>query len=186
MPYEKRGKRTNEYIEAIKELWISDEPSYEGEFCSFSGIKFYPKPLQKPHPPIFIAGASDYAIKRAVELGDGWQPTWVSPEDVKEGISKLKNIANEKGRDLNGFTYSVRNRLDIIGSDYNPPNNDSSEGNDPPFLLRGTVSEITESIKAYKYLGVSHLVLDPVANELDDIHKIMEIVAKEIIPAINN
>lgn len=186
VPYEKRGKRTNEYIEAIKELWISDEPSYDGEFCSFSDIKFYPKPLQSPHPPIFIAGASDYAIKRAVEFGDGWQPTWVSPEDVKEGISKLKNIANEKGRDLNGFIYSVRNRLDIIGSDYDPSNDNSSEGNDPPFLLRGTVAEITESIKAYKDLGVSHVVLDPVVNELYGIYKIMEIVAKEIIPAIND
>lgn len=186
VPYEKRGKRTNEYIEAIKELWVSDEPSYEGEFCSFSDIKFYPKPIQKPHPPIFIAGASDYAIQRAVQFGNGWQPTWVSPEEVKEGIFKLKNIANEKGRDLNGFTYSVRNRLDIVGSDYDPANNSSSEGNDPPFLLRGTVSEITESVIEYKNLGVSHVVLDPACDSLDDIFNTLETVSKEIMPAVND
>ena len=186
VPYEKRGARTNEYIEAIKELWINDEPSYEGEFCSFSNIKFYPKPVQKPHPPIFIAGASDYAIKRAVEYGEGWQPTWVSPEDVKEGIFKLKNIANEKGRDLNGFTYSVRNRLDIVDGNTELNKDNSSEGNDPPFLLRGTVSEITESIIQYKSLGVSHMVLDPECDRLEDIFKTLETISREIIPAIND
>lgn len=186
VPYEKRGARTNGYIEAIKELWISDDPSYDGEFCSFSNIKFYPKPLQKPHPPIFIAGASDYAIKRAVEYGDGWQPTWVSPQDVKDGISKLKNLADEKGRDLSNFTYSVRNRLDIVGSDYDPTNDNKSDDNDPPFLLRGTVSEIKESIIDYKNLGVSHIVLDPACESLDDIFNTLEIISREIIPEVND
>ncbi|TFG77069.1 MAG: LLM class F420-dependent oxidoreductase [Thermodesulfobacteriales bacterium] len=185
IPYEKRGARTNEYIRAIKELWVNDDPKYKGKFCSFSDIKFYPKPLQKPHPPVFIAGASDYAIKRAVELGDGWQPTWVSPEDVKEGISKLETVAAEKGKDLSNFTYSVRNRLHIIDADYQANNDNNSESDDPPFLLRGTVSEITKSIKDYKKLGVSHIVLDPVVESLDDIFHTMEIVSREIMPVIN-
>jgi probable F420-dependent oxidoreductase len=185
IPYEKRGARTNEYIRAIKELWMSNEPSFEGEYCSFSNIKFYPKPAQEPHPPIFIAGSSDYAIKRAVELGDGWQPTWVSPEDVEEGISKLCKIADETGRDLSTFTYSVRNRLHIVDKDYEPLNNNEGTNDDPPFLLRGTVSEITNFIKRYRDLGVSHLVFDPVAESLDDIFHTMEIVSREIIPAIN-
>ncbi len=185
IPYEKRGARTNEYIRAIKELWVNDDPKYKGKFCSFSDIKFYPKPLQKPHPPVFIAGASDYAIKRAVELGDGWQPTWVSPEDVKEGISKLETVAAEKGKDLSNFTYSVRNRLHIIDADYQANNDNNSESDDPPFLLRGTVSEITKSIKDYKKLGVSHIVLDPVVESLDDVFDTMEIVSREIMPVIN-
>lgn len=182
VPYEKRGARTNEYLSAIKELWVNDDPEFEGEFCSFSNIKFYPKPKQDPHPPIFIAGASEYAIKRSVEYGDGWQPTWVSPEDVKEGISKLEQLAYQKGKDLSNFTYSVRNRLDIadIGS------SEGSEENDPPFLLRGSVDEITKTIKQYDEIGVTHMVLDPVAQSLDDIFKTMEVVSKQIIPGINS
>ena len=184
VPYEKRGSRTNEYIAAIKELWVSEDPEFEGEFCSFSDLKFYPKPKQNPHPPIFIAGASDYAIKRAVEYGDGWQPTWVSPEDVKDGISKLEQIAYQKGKDLSDFTYSVRNRLDIVsitsGEDDKGP-----DGNDPPFLLRGEVDEITETVKAYDEIGVTHMVLDPVARNLDDIFGTIEVISKEIIPEIN-
>jgi len=185
VPYEKRGARTNEYIRAIKELWISDKPSFEGEFCSFSNIKFYPKPAQKPHPPIFIAGSSDYAIKRAVELGDGWQPTWVRPEEMEEGISKLHKIADEKGRDLSAFTYSIRNRLHIVDKDYEALNDNEGTNDDPPFLLRGTISEITDYIKSYNDLGVSHVVFDPVAESLDDIFNTMDIVSREVIPAIN-
>ena len=186
VPYDKRGTRTNEYICAIKELWVNDDPSFEGEFCSFSNIKFYPKPVQKPHPPIFIAGASDYAIKRAVELGDGWQPTWVSSEDVKDGIFKLETMASEMGRDLSNFTYSVRNRLHIVDDNYVANDGNSSESDDPPFLLRGTPSDIAQYIKDYEDLGVSHIVLDPVVENLDDIFSTIEVVSKEIIPEINS
>lgn len=183
-PFEKRGSRTNEYISAIKELWVSDDPKFEGEFCSFSNIKFYPKPKQNPHPPIFIAGSSDYAIKRAVNYGDGWQPTWVSPEDVKDGISKLEQFAYQKGKDLSNFTYSVRNRLDIVGIG-SENSNSNSEGDDPPYVLRGDVDEIISIIKLYDEIGVSHLVLDPVGQSVDDIFKTIEVVSKEIIPVIN-
>ncbi len=185
VPFDKRGSRTNEYISAIKELWTSDDPKFEGEFCSFSNIQFYPKPYTKPHPPIFIAGSSDFAIKRAVEYGDGWQPTWVSPNDVKDGISKLEQFAYQKGKHLSNFTYSVRNRLDIIGGDFNI-DNESTDGDDPPYLLRGSVDEIISIIRLYDEIGVSHIVLDPVSENLDGIFKTIEVVSKEIIPAINN
>lgn len=185
VPFEKRGFRTNEYIAAIKELWVSDDPSFDGEFCSFSNIKFYPKPCTKPHPPIFIAGASDFAIKRAVEYGDGWQPTWVSPEDVKDGISKLEQFAYQKGKDLSNFTYSVRNRLDIVDGDIRL-HNENSDGDDPPYLLRGSVDEIISIIELYDEIGVSHIVLDPVGQNLEDIFNTLEIVSKEIIPRITS
>lgn len=184
VPFEKRGSRTNEYISAIKELWVSDDPEFEGKFCSFSDIKFYPKPKQNPHPPIYIAGSSDYAIKRAVEYGDGWQPTWVSPEDVKDGISKLELLSYQKGKDLSNFIYSVRNRVHIVDSGIEGKS-DIQEGNDPPFLLRGSVDEIIESLRAYDELGVTHFVIDPVADSLGDIYKAIEVVSREIIPEIN-
>ena len=186
VPFEKRGARTNEYIEAIKELWVKDSPVYEGEFCGFSNIKFYPKPQQEPHPPIFIAGASASAIKRAVQYGDGWQPTWVSPEDVREGKSMLEKIAEESGRDLSNFTYSVRNRLHIVDSNYDVTQEDNSGSGDPPYLLRGTVTQITETVKQYKELGVSHIIFDPVADDLDGIFNTLEEVSKKIIPFVTS
>jgi alkanesulfonate monooxygenase SsuD/methylene tetrahydromethanopterin reductase-like flavin-dependent oxidoreductase (luciferase family) len=165
-------------------LWVNDDPKYEGDFCSFSNIKFYPKPQQEPHPPIFIAGASDYAIKRAVKYGDGWQPTWVSPEDVEEGKTKLEKIAKETGRDLSNFIYSVRNRLHIVDSNYDMTKEDNSGSGDPPFLLRGTVDQIVEYVKQYQQLGVSHIIFDPVSDDLDGIFNTLEVVSKEIIGSV--
>ena len=183
VPYEKRGARTNEYIQAIKELWVNEAPSFEGEFCSFSDIKFYPKPAQKPHPPVLIAGASDYAINRAVEYGDGWQPTWVSPEDVEEGILKLQKFVSEQGKDLSDFIYSVRNRLQIIDNGY--LDDDTATEGDSPYVLRGTILEIVDLIKNYKNLGVSHIVLDPAVNSLEEVFNTMEIVSKNVMPVVN-
>jgi probable F420-dependent oxidoreductase len=78
VPYARRGHRTDEYLEAMKELWTSDRPSYRGEFVQFDDILFEPKPVQKPHPPIFIGGDSRPAMRRAAILGDGWLP-WLTP-----------------------------------------------------------------------------------------------------------
>lgn len=180
VPHSARGRMTNEYLRAIKALWETDSPGFEGEFMNFSGIKFYPKPLQKPHPPVWIAGSSVYAIKRAVRFGDGWHPTWVSPEDVERGIAELRSVAGEEGRDLSGFAYTVRNRIKIVedGSEKLP----DEKGNEPSFVLRGTVGEIKEYIAEYKELGVSHIVLDPDVDNADEIFEIMETLAEDVFP----
>jgi probable F420-dependent oxidoreductase len=175
-----RGRMTNEYLRAIKVLWETDSPDFEGEFVKFSGIKFYPKPHQKPHPPIWIAGSSVHAIKRAVRLGDGWHPTWVSPEDVERGIKELRGIAAGEGRDLRGFAYTVRNRIKII-KDGGDKFIDKG-GNEPSFALRGTIGEITDYIAKYRELGVSHIVFDPDVDNADEIFEIMEQLAEEVLP----
>jgi alkanesulfonate monooxygenase SsuD/methylene tetrahydromethanopterin reductase-like flavin-dependent oxidoreductase (luciferase family) len=67
-PFEERGAVTNEYLRIFKELWASDNPSYAGDYCSFSNISFLPKPIQKPHPPLWVGGESMAAVRRAAEL----------------------------------------------------------------------------------------------------------------------
>ncbi len=173
---------TNEYIKAITTLWQEDDPEFDGEFCSFSDIKFYPKPMQKPRPPIWIAGASEYAVKRAAVLGDGWQPTWVTPEDVQRGIAALELFAKENGRELADFTYSVRNRLRILSKKDAESVSVKNESDDTVFSLRGTPSEIREYVHRYKEAGVTHLVFDPAAEDVEEIFYMMEVLANEIIP----
>ena len=68
--FDRRGAVTSEYIRAFKELWTSDEPTFHGEFCSFSNLHFEPKPMQKPHPPIWTGGESPAALRRAGRLAD--------------------------------------------------------------------------------------------------------------------
>ena len=79
-PFEERGLVADEYLRAFKELWTSESPTFEGKYCRFSNIYFEPKPVQKPHPPIWIAGESTPALRRVGQLGDGWQPVVNNPK----------------------------------------------------------------------------------------------------------
>jgi probable F420-dependent oxidoreductase len=72
VPFEDRGERTDEYIEAIRALWTQEEPRFEGRFVSFGGIDARPRPIQEPHPPIVVGGMSPPALRRAVRRANGW------------------------------------------------------------------------------------------------------------------
>lgn len=92
VPFEKRGPMTDEYLKALKVIWTSDNPSFEGEFVRFKDVTVEPKPVQKPHPPIFIGGNSRAAMRRAAMLGDGWIPWLVTAEDLPECIKYMKSL----------------------------------------------------------------------------------------------
>ncbi len=186
VPYDARGRMTDEYIEVIRALWEMDDPEFKGEFCSFSNIKFEPKPVQKPGPPVWIGGSSGRALRRAALLGDGWQPTWVSPGDVGEGIKKIKSIADKEGRDPGKLTYSVRNRVNILVSGAGAGDLSVKKSNEPAFSMRGTGAEIADYIDEYKRLGVSHIAFDPDAEDMEQIYKMMEILSKEVLPAFRD
>ncbi len=101
-----RGRVTDEYIEAFKELWTNDKPAYKGKYVAFDNILFRPKPIQKPHPPIWIGGESPAAMRRAIKLGDGWYPASSNPANrldtaprVAKAIEDFKGMAAKAGRD---------------------------------------------------------------------------------------
>ena len=99
VPYERRGSRSNEYIEAMKELWTSDSPSFDGKFVSFSGIAFEPKPIQKPHPPLLIGGNSRPAMRRAAKYGDGWLPWLVKRDDLPDCLDYIRSQPKSRALD---------------------------------------------------------------------------------------
>ena len=104
-PFRERGKVTDEYISIFKELWTAENPTFEGKYNSFSDVKFEPKPVQKPHPPLWIGGESPAAKRRAVRLGDGWFPIGANPNfrlntaaKYLNGLSSLKQLSAEYNR----------------------------------------------------------------------------------------
>ena len=115
-PYEERGKVTDEYIQAFRELWTSDNPTFNGKYCSFSNIIFLPKPVQKPAIPIWIGGHSKQALRRAGQLGDGWHPIGgvptipLEPEDIKKDMATLAEYAHKAGRDPKQFASPSKAR----------------------------------------------------------------------------
>ena len=90
----------DEYCEAMIELWTADTPSYDGKYVSFRDVAFEPKPVQRPHPPIWIGGDADAALRRAARFGTGWSPFLTQPEDFPARIDFIKSQPEFTGGDL--------------------------------------------------------------------------------------
>src|SRR5581483_5795102 len=89
-PFRDRALRTREFIELMKVLWTQDDPVYEGKTVSIRGVRFNPKPIQQPHPPIVVGGTSELAIKRVVRYGDGWYAVARSMDEARELCAQLE------------------------------------------------------------------------------------------------
>ena len=98
VPFERRGARSDEYIDAIRALWTQEQPSFAGEFVSFSGIDARPRPVQQPTPPIVVGGHSPGALARAVARGDGWYGFALTPDAAQSCIDGLRHAERERGR----------------------------------------------------------------------------------------
>ena len=103
MPVNQRGSRTNEALEVIKKLWTEKDVSFEGRYTKFTGVTLAPSPVQKPHPPIWVAGRKEPAMKRAATYADGWIPYMYTPEMLHESLEKINQFGKEAGRDMSSF-----------------------------------------------------------------------------------
>ena len=97
--FPRRWTQTKDAILAMKELWTKAEPEYHGTHYSFPPVMSYPKPAQKPHPPVYIGSKARNTFKRIVEWGDGWMPNWTSADQIKHGRETLNELAVNAGRD---------------------------------------------------------------------------------------
>jgi probable F420-dependent oxidoreductase len=93
LPYNDRGKRADEYLQAIKVIWGEDKPVYHGRFVSFDSLQAYPHPVQQPHPPIVVGGNSPGAYRRAVEQGNGWYGYGLDLEETRRSVAGLREAA---------------------------------------------------------------------------------------------
>lgn len=97
--FDHRWGQTKDAVLAMKELWTKDEAEYHGKYYDFPAVRSFPKPAQKPHPPVYMGGSSKYVFKRVVEWGDGWMPVLSPVEDIKAGRRRLNEMAEAAGRD---------------------------------------------------------------------------------------
>lgn len=110
----RRFKLLRERIEAMKAIWTQDEPEYHGELVDFDPIWAWPKPAQKPHPPVFVGGMGPNAIKRALRYGDGWMPI-PGAVSLSKGIEEMRQQAEEAGREpLPVTAFGVPARPEVV------------------------------------------------------------------------
>ena len=107
--FETRHKLARERIEAMKEIWTKSKAEYHGELVNFDPMMSWPKPVQKPHPPIIVGGAFPYGARRALRYGDGWMPHRVRKTyaDVSALLPKFREMAKEAGRDLASVPVTI-------------------------------------------------------------------------------
>ena len=154
-PFAERGAVTNEYLRAFIELWTSDNPTFEGKYVNFSDITFLPKPVQKPHPPIWIGGQSKPAIRRAAQIGNAWHPVGaipaapLEPEELAENLVLLHDYAEKAGRDPSQIQVSVK-----------APLYDSNNSDGPRRRFTGSPDQVRQDVQTYSDVGVTHLIFD--------------------------
>jgi probable F420-dependent oxidoreductase len=157
MPFAQRGARTRDHVAVMRSLWTDDTSAYEGEHYTLRECRMYPKPVQRPHPPIHFGGESDAAMRRAAELGQGWFGFDRAPDDVPEALGRLDRILAEAGRSRDGdFAVTV--------CPYTKP------------VDRAVVERYAE-------LGVDRLVLVVLAVGPDDLRSTLDTLAAEVGPA---
>lgn len=105
--WDTRFKRLEEQMQAMKAIWTDDEAEYHGKYVDFDPIWSWPKPVQRPHPPLFLGGETIHTLRRVVKYADGWLPRAGWPEQVLEGVPKLRKIAEEAGRDPSSISISI-------------------------------------------------------------------------------
>ncbi len=99
VPVSERGARTNEALEVLTKLWTEEEVHFDGRFTTLSGVTLSPQPTQQPHPPIWISGRSEAAMRRCARYGTGWLPYMYTPEKLAGSLEQIGQFADEAGRE---------------------------------------------------------------------------------------
>jgi len=111
VPFGERGRIADEYLAAIVELWTSDTPRFEGKYVSFDDVAFEPKPIQKPHLPLWIGGDADAALRRAAKYASGWWPFLTPPDKIAERLDVIKSQPSYDGRPFDVMHGIATNRV---------------------------------------------------------------------------
>ena len=185
-PFERRGAVSDEYLKAFKELWANDDPEFDGEFVSFSNVRFAPQPVQKPHPPIWIGGESPPALRRSGQLADAWYPIGNNPrypmetiEQVNTGMDKVRRHAADAGRSPDDVSLSY-------SAGWYSDDGSTISTNGDRRLITGSNDQVVGDIAALGEVGADHLSIGLQADTLDDTLRRMDRFASKIMARVGS
>ncbi len=148
--FPRRWTQTAEYIAAMRELWSKPEASFEGKYVKFSPVRCYPKPVQKPGPPVLIGGIDKNVFKRIAKWGDGWCPIRATPDFVREKLAELRAECKAVGRDFA--------KLDITAM----------------AVIAGERAQVQQELKSFAEAGVNRFVISSAPLALRDYQASLE------------
>lgn len=154
MPFDQRGARTDDHLAVMKTLWCDEVSEFHGEHYDLNPCRMYPKPVQRPHPPIHIGGESDAAMRRVARLGQGWFTFNRLPEDLPEPLERLDQALADQGRSRDDITLSVSPYLKAMSPDL---------------------------IEKYAALGVDRLIVVCLAFNLDLLRSQLDVLEADVL-----
>ncbi len=193
VPVNERGPRTNEALEVITRLWTEKKVTFSGRFNNFKEVTIDPPPQQKPHPPIWVAGRQESAMKRAAKYAQGWLPYMYTPEQLASSIEKINDFGRQNGRDLSGFhnglfiftsVYKDRDKAREVAARQVGRNyaQDFSQ-KAGRYLLFGTPEDCVKRLNEYVAAGARTVVIAN-ACPREDLDSNLKLIAEEIMPAL--
>jgi probable F420-dependent oxidoreductase len=148
--WQERGMRADELIQALKKIWTTDPVEFQGKYYRIPKSVIGPKPVQKPHPPIYMAAYTPSAMKRVAAEANGWFPVGIPLSGVGPMFEGIKGLAKEAGRDPSVLELIVRANVEIHNSPIQKDRGDFS----------GTLEQIAEDVATTQRLGAVEIVLD--------------------------
>ena len=176
IPFADRGRRMDESLRLLRTLWTTDPASFDGLYHSFEGLSCLPHPVQRPHPPLIVAGYGATAYRRAARLGDGWHPAAIAPEALAPMVSALHDEVERAGRSPSDVAVSLKMTVRFTDG---PAEVVSSE-------LRGTSDAVVRTIEQFAELGIELIVLDydVVRTTLDGALRMLDKFEREVRPRV--
>ena len=177
VPFKERGAMTDEHLRAMQELWTSAKPSFAGTYTRFDNLVFEPKPVQKPHPPIWVGGHSQAARRRTVRFGAAWHPINRPPAELRAGRAEIARLSREQGRPEPALT--LRNDVRILRAGESAPASTHAGR-----VLAGEPAALVEQIHELAECGVEHLVLEFLAADGRELEAQMALFAERVRPRV--
>jgi probable F420-dependent oxidoreductase len=192
---ETRGRRANEMLEVMRRLWTEEHVTHMGELFQFEDATLLPQPAQKPYPPIWVAGRSEAAMKRAGTLGDGWFPYLFTVRRLKESNEAVRTYGLAAGRDMSRYHFGVAQPTAIaddpkealalavenVGQRYVTPQR-SAEDIARGLCITGTAKDCVKAIEDRVDAGVRDFVFTFLARDERGVREQMEVVARQVLP----
>jgi probable F420-dependent oxidoreductase len=188
VPFAERGRRTDEAIRVMRLLWTQDEVTFQGDFYKLDRVSIFPKPWQTP-PPIWIGGKSEAAMRRTARLGDGWIPSFITPDEMRAGVQKVHDLAGAAGRQVPEDHFGTLINYAIADSEA------TALALAQPYVPRGRVDEATmrqctafgpagrliEKVEEFVKAGASKFILRPLCPP-DRMLEQLALVGEQVCP----
>lgn len=176
VPYDQRGPMSDEYLQIFKILWTEPNPEFHGKFYDIDGIQFNPKPVQKPHIPIWVGGHTRRALRRTAKYGDCWHTTRQTPDFVAQNLPYLRQQTEKAGRDPASISISLKRSLHFTDLGAAEGGSVRSGG-----VVIGTTQEVVDDVYYCRELGIDQLTYDFRVDGTDASIEVMEHLADKVL-----